>query len=87
MKFTIKTSAVAVSDSKFAKRGEYETEDEKEIERLRTTAKKFPQDVEEVSGHGSKKKEEPKEEKEETSPSEESTDAEEHKEETHRRRR
>ena len=83
MKFTIKTSAVALSDSKFAKRGEYETEDEKEIERLRTTAKKFPQDVEELSGHGSKKKEEPKEE---TAPSEESTPAEEPKEEPRRRR-
>lgn len=85
MKFIIKTSAVAVSESKFAKRGEYETEDQKEIERLRNTAKKFPQDIEEVSG--SKKKEEPKEEKEETASSEESTDAEEHKEETPRRRR
>lgn len=85
MKFTIKASAVAVSDSKFAKRGEYETEDEKEIARLRTTAKKFPQDVEETSGHGSKKKEEPKEES--VSSEESTTDAEEPKEETPRRRR
>ncbi len=87
MKFIIKASAVAVSDSKFAKRGEYETEDEKEVTRLRTTAKKFPQDVEEVSGHGSKKKEEPKEEKEETTSEESTTSAEETKEETPRRRR
>ena len=61
MKFIIKTSAVAVSETKFAKRGEYETEDSKEIERLKNTAKKFPKDVEEVSANGSKKKEEPKE--------------------------
>jgi len=61
MKFIIKTSAVAVSETKFAKRGEYETDDSKEIERLKNTAKKFPKDVEEVSGNGSKKKEEPKE--------------------------
>ena len=51
---------MAVSESKFAKRGEYETEDQKEIERLRGTAKKFPNDIEELSA--SKKKEEPKEE-------------------------
>lgn len=61
MKFIIKASAVAVSDTKFAKRGEYETEDSKEIERLKNTAKKFPKDVEEISGNGSKKKDEPKE--------------------------
>ena len=81
MKFIIKTSAVAVSESKFAKRGEYETEDQKEIERLRNTAKKFPQDIEEVSG--SKKKEEPKEE---NTQSEDSSPAEEPKDE-HRRKR
>ena len=52
MKFIIKASAVAVSDTKFAKRGEYETEDSKEIERLKNTAKKFPKDIEEVSGKG-----------------------------------
>ncbi len=86
MKFIIKTSAVAVSDSKFAKRGEYETEDQKEIERLRIVAKKFPQDVEEASGH-SKKKEELKEEQEETTAtSEENTDIEEPKHESRRRR-
>lgn len=62
MKFTIKASAVAVSDTKFTKRGEYETEDAKEIERLKNTAKRFPKDVEESSAHGSKKKDEPKEE-------------------------
>ena len=61
MKFTIKASTLAVSDTKFAKRGEYETDDAKEIERLKNTAKKFPKDVEEISGNGSKKKDEPKE--------------------------
>lgn len=50
MKFLIKTSAVGVSDKKFAQRGEYETEDKKEIERLRDIAKKFPDDVEESKG-------------------------------------
>ena len=50
MKFLIKTSAVGVSDKKFAQRGEYETEDKKEIERLRDIAKKFPDDVEEIKG-------------------------------------
>ena len=50
MKFLIKTSAVGVSDKKSAQRGEYETEDKKEIERLRDIAKKFPDDVEEVKG-------------------------------------
>lgn len=82
MKFIIKTSAVAVSEKKFAKRGEYETEDVKEIERLKNTAKKFPKDVEEVSGNGSKKKEEPKEDTD----SEDTTVVDEPKEE-HRRRR
>lgn len=72
MKFIIKTSAVAVSDSKFAKRGEYETEDQKEIERLKNTAQKFPNDVAEISTQGSKKKEEPQEtHAEETAPAEE----------------
>ena len=82
MKFIIKASAVAVSDTKFAKRGEYETEDSKEIERLKNTAKKFPKDIEEVSGNGSKKKEEPKEDTD----SEDTTVVDEPKEE-HRRRR
>ena len=50
MKFIIKASAVGVSDKKFAQRGEYETEDKKEIERLRDIAKKFPDDVEEIKG-------------------------------------
>ena len=79
MKFIIKTSAVAVSESKFAKRGEYETDDQKEIERLRNTAKKFPQDIEEVSPQSSKKKEE-------NTPSEESSSTEEPKEEPRRKR-
>lgn len=82
MKFIIKASAVAVSEKKFAKRGEYETEDSKEIERLKNTAKKFPKDVEEVTGNGSKKKEEPKEDTD----GEDTTVVEEPKEE-HRRRR
>ncbi|QQR82985.1 hypothetical protein IPJ72_04125 [Candidatus Peregrinibacteria bacterium] len=81
MKFTIKASAVAVSDTKFAKRGEYETEDAKEIERLKNIAKKFPKDVEELSG--SKKKDEPKEE----TNSEETTVVDEPQEEHPRRRR
>jgi hypothetical protein len=50
MKFLIKTSAVGISDKKFAQRGEYETEEKKEIERLRDIAKKFPDDVEEIKG-------------------------------------
>lgn len=50
MKFLIKTSAIGVSDKKFAKQGEYETEDKKEIERLRGIAKRFPNDVEEIKG-------------------------------------
>lgn len=50
MKFIIKTSAVGISDKKFAPRGEYETEDKKEIDRLREIAKKFPDDIEEVKG-------------------------------------
>jgi len=48
MKFLIKTSAIGVSDKKFAKQGEYETEDKKEIERLKDVAKRFPDDVEEI---------------------------------------
>jgi len=48
MKFLIKTSAVGISDKKFAPLGEYETEDKKEIERLREIAKRFPEDIEEV---------------------------------------
>ncbi len=83
MKFIIKTSAVAVSETKFAKRGEYETEDSKEIERLKNTANKFPKDVEEVSGNGSKKKEEPKEDTD----SEDTTVVEEPQEEHPKRRR
>ena len=55
MKFIIKTSAVGISDKKFAQGGEYETEDKKEIERLRGIAKKFPDDVEEVKGKESPK--------------------------------
>jgi len=81
MKFIIKASAVAVSDTKFAKRGEYETDDEKEIERLKNIAKKFPKDVEEASK--SKHKEETKEETD----NEESTVVEEPQEEHPRRRR
>lgn len=50
MKFLIKTSAIGVSDKKFAKQGEYETEDKKEIERLKDVAKRFPDDVEEIKG-------------------------------------
>ena len=50
MKFLIKTSAVGISDKKFAQHGEYETEDKKEIERLRDIAKRFPDDVEEIKG-------------------------------------
>lgn len=61
MKFIIKTSAIAVSDTKFAKRGNYETEDQKEIERLRKTAQNFPNDIEEVAAQASKKKEESQE--------------------------
>lgn len=48
MKFLIKTSAIGISDKKFAQQGEYETEDKKEIERLREIAKKFPEDIEEI---------------------------------------
>ncbi len=81
MKFIIKASAVAVSDTKFAKRGEYETDDEKEIERLKNIAKKFPKDVEEASK--GKQKEEPKEETD----SEETTVVDEPQEEHPRRRR
>lgn len=83
MKFIIKASAVAVSETKFAKRGEYETEDSKEIERLKNTAKKFPKDVDEVSGNGSKKKEEPKKDTD----SEDTTVVDEPQEEHPRRRR
>jgi len=50
MKFLIKTSAVGISDKKFTKQGNYETEDRKEIERLQDIAKKFPDDVEEIKG-------------------------------------
>ena len=57
MKFIINTSAVAVSDTKFAKQGEYETEDLLEIERLRFVAKEFPKDVLEVSIDLEKKEE------------------------------
>lgn len=81
MKFIIKASAVAVSDTKFAKRGEYETDDEKEIERLKNIAKKFPKDVEEASK--GKQKEEPQEETD----SEEATVVDEPQEEHPRRRR
>jgi hypothetical protein len=81
MKFIIKTSAVAVSDSKFAKRGEYETEDQKEIERLKNTAQKFPNDVAEISTQSSKKKEESQE-----THAEETSTSEEPKEEPRRRR-
>ena len=55
MKFLIKTSAVGVSDEKSVSQGEYETTNEKEIERLKAIAKKFPEDVEVVTG---KKKDE-----------------------------
>ncbi len=48
MKFIIKTSAVGVSDKKSVSRGEYETEDQQEITRLREIAKSFPEDIEEV---------------------------------------
>lgn len=51
MKFLIKTSAIGVSDKKFAQQGEYETEDKKEIERLKDVAKRFPDDVEEIKGN------------------------------------
>lgn len=81
MKFIIKASAVAVSDTKFAKRGEYETDDGKEIERLKNIAKKFPKDVEEASK--GKQKEEPKEETD----TEETTVIDEPQEEHPRRRR
>ncbi len=50
MKFIIKTSAVGVSDKKSVSRGEYVTEDQQEIERLREIAKRFPDDIEEVKG-------------------------------------
>ncbi|QQS59452.1 hypothetical protein IPN35_00995 [Candidatus Peregrinibacteria bacterium] len=50
MKFNIKTSAIGLSDKKFAPHGEYETEDKQEIDRLREIAKKFPEDIEEVKG-------------------------------------
>lgn len=60
MKFLIKTSAVAVSDTKCAHKGEYETTDEKEIERLKRVAKEYPEDVEVSKG---KKKDEEKDEK------------------------
>ena len=83
MKFIIKASAVAVSDTKFAKRGEYETDDAKEIERLKNTAKKFPKDLEEISSGGSKKKDEQKEE----ANNEEATVVDEPQEEHPRRRR
>jgi hypothetical protein len=46
MKFLIKTSAVGISEYKFAQRGEYETNDEKEITRLKSIAERFPNDVE-----------------------------------------
>jgi hypothetical protein len=60
MKFLIKTSAVAVSDTKCANQGEYETTDEKEIERLKKVAKEYPNDVEVSTG---KKKDEKKDDK------------------------
>ena len=60
MKFLIKTSAVAVSDTKCANQGEYETTDEKEIERLKKVAKEYPEDVEVGAG---KKKDEKKDDK------------------------
>jgi hypothetical protein len=60
MKFLIKTSAVAVSDTKCANQGMYETSDEKEIERLKKVAKKYPEDVEFVTDKkGNKDKDDP----------------------------
>jgi hypothetical protein len=50
MKFLIKTSAVGISEKKFAVKGEYETADEKEIERLKAVSEKFPKDVEVLTG-------------------------------------
>lgn len=76
MKFNIKTSAVAVSETKFVKRGEYETEDQKEIERLRLAAQKFPQDVEELSSR----------KKEDSAPTDATSSQEEPKEEVRRKR-
>ncbi len=60
MKFLIKTSAVGISDKKFAQQGEYETEDKKEIERLRDIAKRFPEDIEEIKGKEAPKQNPPK---------------------------
>ena len=60
MKFLIKTSAVGISDKKFAQQGEYETEDKKEIERLREIAKRFPEDIEEIKGKEAPKQNPPK---------------------------
>ncbi len=71
MKFLIKTSAIGVSDKKFAKQGEYETEDKKEIERLKDVAKKFPDDVEEIKGNSkpaTQKKDESKKDDDKTPP-------------------
>lgn len=65
MKFLIKTSAIAVSDAKCANRGEYETTDEQEIERLKKVAKQYPNDVEIVTG---KKKDDKKDDKDENEP-------------------
>lgn len=66
MKFLIKTSAVGISDKKFAQQGEYETEDKKEIERLRDIAKKFPEDIEEIKGKETPKPNAPKKEDDKT---------------------
>lgn len=71
MKFLIKTSAIGVSDKKFAQQGEYETEDKKEIERLKAVAKKFPNDVEEIKGNSkpaAQKKDEGKKDDDKTPP-------------------
>ena len=46
MKFIIKTSAVGISDSKFAPCGEYETTDRREIDRLKDIASRHPEDIE-----------------------------------------
>lgn len=66
MKFLIKTSAVGISDKKFAQQGEYETEDKKEIERLREIAKRFPEDIEEIKGKEAPKTNTPKKEDDKT---------------------
>ena len=51
MKFIIKTSAIGISDQKYAFKGEYETEENKEIERLKNIAKHFPEDIEEIKNN------------------------------------